>query len=109
MTYQEVNDMIASIGLPYAYYQFPNNTQQAPPFLCFFYEDSDDVYADDKNYQRITELAVEFYSDVKDFATESLIEQTLTAAGLTYTKGEQFLDSEHMHMTVYEMEVLING
>lgn len=99
--------MVGSVGLPYAYYQFPDNTQQAPPFLCFYYEDSDDVYADDKNYQRITELTIEFYSDVKDFATEATIEQTLTAAGLTYYKSEQFLDSEKMHETVYEMEVLI--
>lgn len=109
MTYQEVNDMIASFGLPYAYYEFPNDTPQVPPFVCFYYEQTDDVYADDQNYQRIIELTIELYSKYKDFINEANIEQTLTAAGLTYVRYEQFLDSERMHETVYEMEVLING
>ena len=109
MTYQDVNNMVASIGLPYAYYQFPNDTQQAPPFIAFYYENSDDVYADNANYQRITELFIEFYSDSKDFFYETLIEDTLTASGLTYTKSEQFIDTEKLHETVYEMEVLITA
>lgn len=109
MTYQNISDMVASIGLPYAYYQFPDGTQQAPPFIAFYYENSDDVYADNSNYQRITELFIEFYSDNKDFFYETLIEDTLTASGLTYTKFEQFLDSEKLHETVYQMEVLITA
>lgn len=109
MTYQGISDMVASIGLPYAYYQFPDDTQQAPPFIAFYFENSDDVYADNSNYQRITELFIEFYSDNKDFFYETLIEDTLTASGLTYTKFEQFLDSEKLHESVYQMEVLITA
>lgn len=109
MTYKQIADMVDSVGLPSAYYQFPDNTEQNPPFICFYYESSDDVYADGTNYQRITELTIEFYSDVKDFYFEGLIEDALTAAGLTYRKDEQYIDSEKMHETVYEMEVLING
>ena len=109
MTYKEIAQMVASVGLPNAYYQFPNDTPQVPPFICFYYGATDDLYADSKNYQRITELTIEFYSDQKDFANEEIIEATLQTAGLTYVKYEQFLDSEHMHETVYEMEVLING
>ena len=37
MTRQEVAQMIAEMGIPYAYYQFPHGTEQAPPFVCFFY------------------------------------------------------------------------
>ena len=107
MTYQEIATMIDGFGLPNAYYQFPDNTVQAPPFVSFFYERSNDVYADSINYQRITGLLIEFYSEEKDFYYESLIEDALTAAGLTYVKSEQFLDSEQMHETLYEMQVLI--
>jgi hypothetical protein len=103
----EVSQMIASVGLPYAYYQFPDNTPQAPPFIVFYYEDSDDLFADNSNYQRITELTIEFYSETKDFFYEDLSEDALTAASLTYRKSEQFIDSERMHETVYELEVLI--
>ena len=38
MTYQEIAQMIESIGLPYAFYQFPDDTEQAPPFICFLYD-----------------------------------------------------------------------
>jgi hypothetical protein len=108
MTHKEIALMIAGTGLPNAYYQFPDNTPQVPPFICFYYGASDDVYADTKNYQRISELVIELYSDTKDFANEAVIEGALETAGLTYRKYEQFLDDEKMHETVYEMEVIIN-
>lgn len=100
--------MVGLMGLPYAYYQFPE-TGQKPPFICWYLEGIDDVYADNANYQRIVNLTIEFYSDEKDFTNEAAIESQLTLSGLTYTKTETYIDSERMHQTVYEMEVLING
>ena len=34
MTYKEVNTMISSIGIPYAYNQFSEDEGQVPPFSC---------------------------------------------------------------------------
>lgn len=108
MTYKQIDTMVGLMGLPYAYYQFPE-TGQKPPFICWYLEGIDDVYADNANYQRIVNLTIEFYSDEKDFTNEAAIESQLTLSGLTYTKTETYIDSERMHQTVYEMEVLING
>lgn len=108
MTYKQIDTMVGLMGLPYAYYQFPE-TGQRPPFICWYLEGIDDVYADNANYQRIVNLTIEFYSDEKDFTNEAAIESQLTLSGLTYTKTETYIDSEKMHQTVYEMEVLING
>ena len=108
MTYKQIDTMVGLMGLPYAYYQFPETGQQ-PPFICWYLEGIDDVYADNANYQRIVNLTIEFYSDEKDFTNEAAIESQLTLSGLTYTKTETYIDSERMHQTVYEMEVLING
>ena len=33
MSYEDIATMIESIGLPYAYYQFPEGTGQEPPFV----------------------------------------------------------------------------
>lgn len=109
MTYKQIASMVSSIGLPYAYYQFPEGTAQAPPFVVFFYADTDDVFADDTNYQRIATLNIELYTSEKDFATESTIEQILTNNNLTYYKEENYIDSEQMWQIAYEMEVIING
>ena len=109
MTYKQIASMVSSIGLPYAYYQFPEGTAQVPPFVVFFYVDTDDVFADDTNYQRIATLNIELYTSEKDFATESTVEQILTNNNLTYYKEENYIDSEQMWQIAYEMEVIING
>lgn len=109
MTYKQIASMVSSIGLPYAYYQFPEGTAQAPPFVVFFYADTDDVFADDTNYQRIATLNIELYTNEKDFVTESTVEQILTNNNLTYYKEENYIDSEQMWQIAYEMEVIING
>lgn len=109
MTYKEITTMVASAGLPYAYYQFPEGTSQNPPFICFFYTNSDDVYADDTNYQSIRVLNVELYTSEKDFEKEAALEKIFNDNGLTYYKEENYIDSESMWQIAYEMEVIING
>lgn len=109
MTYQEISNMIAEVGIPYAYYVFPVATPQAPPFICFMYPRNDDLMADNVNYARIVALTIELYTEEKDFSLEATLENILKNHGLKYVKSETYLDSEGMQMEVYEMEVLING
>lgn len=109
MTYKEIAEMIAEIGLPYAYYEFPDNTEQNPPFVCFYFPESDDFYADNQNYVGIQRLFVELYADNKDFTLESTVEGVLRSRGLTFRKSESYITSERMLQTLYEMEVIING
>lgn len=108
MTYKEIDTMMWLTGLPHAYYQFAETGQQ-PPFICWYLEGIDDVYADNSNYQRIVSLVVEYYSDEKDFTNETMIEGVLSEHGLTYAKDETYLDDQKMHETIYESEVVING
>ena len=109
MTYKEISQMIAGAGLPYAYYQFPEDTPQAPPFICFFFSQTDDVFADDTNYQRIVQLNIELYTNVKDFDLEASLEEILQNNNLTYYKEENYIDSEKLYQIAYEMELMING
>lgn len=107
MTFKEVADMAAAVGIPSAYYQFPNDTPQAPPFLCFIYTGSGDVFADDSNYQKIEGCQFELYTKAKDFDLEAQVEAVLASAGITWSRDEGFLDSERMHMTTYQFDVVI--
>lgn len=109
MTLQQVNLMVESMGLPYSYYEFPEGTAQAPPFICFFYGPSDDLYADNSNYQGIRQLNIELYTRNKDFALEKTIEDILNLNGLTFYREENFIDTEKIWQIAYEMEVMING
>lgn len=109
MSYEDIATMIESIGLPYAYYQFPEGTGQEPPFICFFYSNIDDLYADSANYQRIVTLNIELYTREKDFEHEEAIEAVLADKELTYYKEENYIASEKMYQIAYEMEVIITG
>lgn len=109
MTYEQVATMVSSIGVPYAYYQFPEGTAVAPPFVCFYFEGSDDLYADDKNYQKIRPLTIELYTDNKDFSLEATVEGILASNGLTYARNESWIDSERMNMVAYTADIIITS
>ena len=109
MTFDDVAALIDSLGIPSAYYQFPNDTEQAPPFICFYYPGSDDLFADNKNYQKIEALTIELYTDEKDFDLESQLEAALIEAGLPYSRDETYIESERLHVTTYNTEVIINA
>ena len=107
MTTQEVAAMVAEIGIPSTYYQFPNDTEQATPFVCFFYSGDNDFKADDSNYRKIEHLIIELYTDDKDFALEQTVESVLASHGMVWTREEEWIESERMLEVVYEMDVIL--
>lgn len=109
MTFQEISNMVEDIGLPFAYYQFPEGTGQQPPFICFYFPENDDLIADNINYCKIEALRLELYTDEKDFALEAEVEAALNEAGLVYSRTETPIESERMYLVSYDTEVLING
>ena len=107
MTPQNIKTMIESVGIPYAYYQFADDTGQQPPFICFFYGDSNDLEADNTYYARIEPLYIELYTDEKDFALEKQIETLLNANDLVFRKEQTYLDDERMHETIYTTDIIM--
>ena len=107
MTPSEVKSMVEELGIPSAYYEFADNTELAPPFVCYFFTSSNDLSADNINYCHIERLVIELYTDVKDFALEKSLEQILTNHEIFYAKEETNLDSERMHETIYTSDVIL--
>lgn len=107
MTTQDVASMVASVGIPTAYYQFPNDTGQEPPFICFYYPGDNDFKADNINYAKINRLIIELYTDSKDFAFEAAVEQVLKDNELAFIRNETYIDSERMYEVIFETQVII--
>ena len=107
MTYTDIKNMIAGIGVPYAYYQFTEATAQPPPFICFYFGYDDDLMADDTNYQKIANLTVELYTEQKDFEMETAVETALNNAGLPYRREETAIDSERLYLCAFYTSVYI--
>lgn len=117
MTYKEVFQMLNSITLtestatiPCAYFMFPedpSNPAPPPPFLVYYYDGSDDLMADNKNYQKIRPLTIELYTDNKDFSIEETVEAALMNGGLSFTRTEEYIDTERLYMVTYNTEIVI--
>ena len=107
MLYSEVKTMIDEIGLPSAYYAFPDGTAQEPPFVVFYYAYSDDLFADNSNYRGISNLTVELYTDHKDPLEEAIVENVLRSHGITWAKSEAVIEAELMTQVTYATEVLL--
>lgn len=108
MTYQEVSNMVKSIGLPTAYHHFEEGESPDPPFMVYLYPGSDNFAADGTVYQSINQLDIELYTDKKDLEAEEKVEFMLKNHGFYYEKTESYLESERMYEVLYEMEVIIN-
>lgn len=109
MTFQDISQMIASIGYPYNYYQFEENSAPALPYVLFYYPQRDDVIADNKNYALKTALNVELCTEEKDFEAEADVEAVLINHEIPFTKTETYIDSEKMYLILYEMEVFLSA
>ena len=109
MTRDDIASMIAGIGLPYAYDHFTKEeAPSGPPFICFLYTSDDDFLADDRNYQRITGLTVELYTDAPDWAREEAVETALNSSGLVYGKnGPSYISAERMYQTTWDTTVVL--
>ena len=105
---EQISQMMDSLNIPVAYYQFDENTAQAPPFLVFFYSTDSDVFADDSNYVDKEQLNVELYTRYRDFDLEKQVEAVLESNGFTYGKEASFIENEKLYQIAYEMEVIID-
>lgn len=108
MTYKEVNTVLASIGIDYAYDHFTDDTGHELPFICFMYSNSSDLEADNINYQKIRALDIELYTKNKDFELEETVESVLNENGFVYTKEETYIESERMYEVIFHTSVAIS-
>lgn len=109
MTYNEVAQIIKSLGIDYAYYQFDNSVAPKLPYIVYYYPSRDDVMADNTNYVKVENLRIELYTEWKNFELEQQLESILETNHITYSKEETYINGESMFEIIYEGEVLING
>ena len=95
-----------------AYSQFTDEDTVAPPFAAYYFSPtSDNLFADGKVYACFRQLYIESYADDADTDTalQRQIEAALDAAELPWQKETEWIESEHMFLTAYNMEVLTDG
>jgi hypothetical protein len=102
--------MMAEIPFPSAYDHFAEGEAPEPPFITYLMPGSHNFSADGKVYDRITEVHIELYTDVKDPEAESQLEAVLDTHGIFYNKTEVWIDSEKLYEVLYSFEMEVaNG
>ena len=107
MTIQELNGILDEIGLPYAYYQFDDDTPQQLPFICWMITAHNDFMADGINYTEIVRLVIELYTNKKDFVAEQTVRCVLTSHGIPFTQDGAEIESEQMHLETFVTEFVL--
>ena len=102
----ELIDMLAASGIPYAYDHFAEGESPDPPFICYVIPQSDNWFADNTVYMTIYEVHIELYTDEKDIATELKLEYALDSGGFCYNKSEVWIESERLYQVLYIFEMM---
>ena len=105
MNYEEINEMMLEMGLPFAYHHFAEGESPKPPFLIFLSPGEHTFSADNRMYFSFKKLNIELYTDEKSPDTEAEIEAVLRHHNIFYNKTETWIASEEMYEVLYEMEV----
>ncbi|WZL78335.1 hypothetical protein QBE55_12570 [Eubacteriales bacterium mix99] len=106
MTFEETKSMIEETGLPVAYDHFAEGESPDPPFICFLFPGSDNLFADNTVFQKIDELNVELYTDRKDPDMETRIEDILNSHELPFEKSEVWIVEERMYEVLYQTQII---
>lgn len=103
MTITELAQELSTIGLPLSYNHF--TTPPAPPYLVYLFSYSNDLIADNRNYEDIGIYQIELYTNKKDLVSEKKVEDKLKEIELPYQKIETWIDSEKLFQIIYEVSL----
>ena len=106
MTYEQINEMMQEMGLPFAYHHYAEGESPEPPFLLFLSPGENTFSADNSMYFSFKMLDIELYTDDKDWELEKKLEEILDKHDIAWEQtASEWLESEKMWESLYEMEV----
>lgn len=104
MTLAELKTILDATKLQVSYSTVPIEEAEKP-YVVYWQRGDVNFAADGIAYYSRKLVSVALYSEHRDLASEGLIETELSKAGIYYTKTTDFLDSERIFETTYEIEV----
>lgn len=105
MTIENLVEMLQELKIPFAYDHFAEGESPEPPFICYLIPGSNNFAADGMVYFKLNEVRIEMYTDFKDIALESRVEDVLDRHGIFYNKSETWIQSEKLYEVMYVFEM----
>ena len=101
----KILELLGGLDLPIAYDHFAEGESPEPPFICYWYPESNHFAADGRVYFRKNVVHLELYTDFKDLNLENKVEAVLDEAGIFYNKSEVWIESEKLYEVLYRFEM----
>ena len=101
----ELDEIFAEIGMPFAYDHFAEGESPGPPFICYLLPGSRNFSADGKVYQKIDEVRIELYTEKKNLDIEERVTAVLDRHGIFYDQSEVWIASERLYEVMFSFDL----
>ena len=105
----EFKSELEQLEIPIQYRAFQVGHAPELPYLIFYENDSDNVFADNHNYYDVLNVSCELYADEKDIELETKLQKLLYDLEIQYNSTETFIDSENMYMKAYDVVITFDS
>ena len=105
----EFKSELEQLEIPIQYRAFESGQAPELPYIIFYENDSDNVFADNHNYYDVLNVSCELYTDEKDIELETKLQKLLYDLEIEYNSTETFIDSENMYLKAYDVTITFDS
>ena len=105
----EFKSELEKLGIPIQYQAFASGHAPSLPYLIFYENDSDNIFADNSNWFDVLNVVCELYSDNKDIELETKLQKLFYDTEIEYNSTETFIDSENMYLKAYDVQITFDS
>ena len=109
MNLMEFKAELEKLDIPIQYRAFAVGQAPELPYIIFYENDSDNVFADNSNWFDVLNVVCELYTDEKDIELETKLQKLLYDLEIQYNSTETFIDSENMYMKAYDVVITFDS
>ena len=109
MNLMEFKAELEKLDIPIQYRAFESGQAPELPYLIFYENDSDNVFADNHNYYDVLNVVCELYADNKDIELETKLQKLLYDLEKEYNSTETYIDSENMYLKAYDVQITFDS
>lgn len=105
----EFKSELEKLDIPIQYRAFASGQAPELPYLIFYENDSDNVFADNHNYYDVLNIVCELYTDNKDIELETKLQKLFYDTEIQYNSTETYIDSENMYLKAYDIVITFDS
>ena len=109
MNLMEFKAELEQLDIPIQYRAFESGQAPELPYIIFYENDSDNIFADNSNWFDVLNVVCELYTDEKDIELETKLQKLLYDLEIEYNSTETFIDSENMYMKAYDVVITFDS